>query len=648
MTIAAAPAVPALAPPPRGIDGLSSASAAEQLARDGPNRVVPETRSSRLRRIVGPLADPMVLLLLVAAPTYLVIGDTFDAIVTFVALVPVAAVGWLLEARAERTLEQLRRLTAPTATVWRDRHHTVVATEELVVGDVVWLHEGDVAPADADLVESTQLLIDESTLTGESLPVAKAVGAAGDETMVWAGTTVLAGRAVVRLTATGASTRYGRIGTLVASVRQPATPLQRGLGRLVRVLAVVAAAFCVAVIAAELLHGNGLGQAIIAGVSLAIAAIPEEFSMVYTLYLALGAWRLAQQRVLVRRLPGVETLGSTTVICTDKTGTLTHGRLTVAGLATGDGVGSDGGTLPPAARALLEAAVLASEPNPFDPLDIAIVDHARENGVHAATLHAGQLVTDWPFDPVDKYVTHLWQLPGGEHRVAAKGAMEGVLAHAAATPEARAAAQAANTAFAAEGMRVIAVASGTVAGPTGDRARDEASLRFAGLVAFSDPVRDGVKEALEDCRTAGIRVIMVTGDHPATAHAVAEALGLPHGDGGGDVIVTGDELDAASPEDLDELVASANVFARTRPEQKHQLVQALRHRGEVVAMTGDGINDAPPCGRPTSASPWASAALRWPASPPPWSCSTTTSPRSSLPYATAAGSSTTSCERSAT
>ncbi|HEX6569343.1 MAG TPA: cation-translocating P-type ATPase [Acidimicrobiales bacterium] len=574
-----------------GLDGLTAAEASARLARDGPNRLVPEDRARRVKRLVGPLADPMVALLLVAAPTYLAIGDTTDAVVAFAALGPIAAVGWLLESRAERTLERLRRLTAPVTTVWRDGVRRDIPTEELVVGDLVWLHEGDVVPADAAVVQLTQLLVDESALTGESLPAAKAAAAAGDQASVWAGTTVLSGRAVVRVVATGLSTRYGRIGRLVAAVRPPLTPLQRGLARLVRALAVVAAVFCAAVIAAELLHGHGWGQAVIAGVSLAIAAIPEEFSMIYTLYLALGAWRLAQQRALVRRLPSVETLGSTTVICTDKTGTLTHGRLAVAGLWTPDGARRDGGVLTDAQRTLVEAAVLACEPDPYDPLDVAIVDYARRHGVDTTTLHDGDLVADWPFDPTGTYLTHVWRHPGRPGvAVAAKGSIEGVLG--AAAGDARAA-RAANDVFAADGMRVIAVAGAAAAGPSGDRDRDEAGLRLVGLVAFNDPVREGVAAALGDCRDAGIRVIMITGDHPATAHAVAEGLDLPHERGGRDVIATGDDIDAAGPGRLRDLARSANVFARIRPEQKHRLVRALRDGGEVVAMTGDGINDAP-------------------------------------------------------
>jgi Ca2+-transporting ATPase len=576
-----------------GLDGLSSTEAVLRLRHDGPNIIVGEARGHRLKRLLGPLADPMVALLLVAAPTYLLIGDTTDAIVAFAALGPIALVGWLLESRAERTLEQLRELTAPTALVVRDGIAQPVAAEQVVVGDVIWVQEGDVVPADAAVIEVSQLLVDESAMTGESLPATKDAVASGDESMVWAGTRVLSGRAAARVSATGASTRYGQIGALVAQGRTQLTPLQRGLGRLVTALAVIAAVFCAAVVAAELLRGNGWGDAVIAGVSLAIAAIPEEFSMIYTLYLALGAWRLAQQRALVRRLPSVETLGSTTVICTDKTGTLTEGHLAVAGTWTPAGLHLAGDPLAAADVELLEMAVLACEPRPFDPLDLAIVGYAREREIDTVRLHDGTLLRDWPFDASDKYLTHVWATPAGGRCVAAKGSIEGILRRSHPVAAVRDAALAANTAFSSDGMRVIAVAAGEAPATATSRTDDEAALGFIGLVAFADPLRAGVAEALADCRAAGVRVIMVTGDHPATAHAIAEGLGLPHEADGVDVIATGDDLDAADPDRVDQLVATANVFARTRPDQKHLLVRALRRRGEVVAMTGDGINDAP-------------------------------------------------------
>ncbi len=578
------------------VGGLSAAEAAARLVRDGPNTVVPEAKVSRVKRLLGPFSDPMVALLLVAAPTYLLIGETTDAIVAFVALGPIAAAGWLLESRAEHTLEQLRRLTAPTATVTRDGVVRAVPVEEVVIGDHIHVREGDVVPADATVSASTQLMVDESSLTGESLPIEKRADPGDqDAQALWAGTTIVTGSAEAVVVATGTATRYGRIGRLVADARSGRTPLQIGLGRLIRALTIVALVFCAAVIVAELLHGDGWGDAVIAGVSLAIAAIPEEFSMVYTLYLAMGAWRLAQHRALVRRLPSVETLGSTTVICTDKTGTLTEGQLAVVAVWTpADGTVGNGEALGSGPTELLEAAVRASEPDPFDPLDLAILAFAAAHGIDVRRLHGDEFAADWPFDATDRYVTHAWLARDRrERRVAAKGSIEGVLAHSRADASVQTDAEAANATFTARGMRVIAVAAGEAPLSAASRDEDEGALRFAGLIAFSDPLREGVPQALRQCRDAGIRVVMITGDHPATAHAVASGLGLPHERDGEDLIATGAELDDADARRLDDLAAGTNVFARMRPEQKHLLVQALQRRGEIVAMTGDGINDAP-------------------------------------------------------
>lgn len=577
--------------PPTAASGLTSLEARARLARFGPNRIVPERRRSPvLDWLLRPLADPMVVLLLVAGSTYLALGDAFDAIVILVAVVPIVLVSLVLETRAERALDRLRQLTAPSAVVWRDGRQTVIPTEQIVPGDLVVVKEGDLIPADGELVDSGQVMVDESALTGESQPAEKSVAGSGEDRQVSAGTTVLSGRAAIVVSATGPGTRYGKVGSLVAGIRQPETPLQRRIRQLISQFAIGAFAFCVAVAAVELGAGRGLAAAIIAGVSLAIAAVPEEFPMVYTLYLTLGAWRLSREHALVRRLASVETLGATTVICTDKTGTLTMGRMEVAALRADEGITSSTDSLRPSDRALVEAAVLACEPSPFDPLDQAILRFAESRGISVRSLHRGRLLHDYAFDPVLKYVSHVWLLDGAT-RIAAKGATEGILDRSRASASTRRSALDANNTLASEGLRVIAVAGGCLPEPIGDRSRDESHLRFLGLIAFSDPVRIGAADALRECREAGIRVILITGDHPVTAHAVAEEIGLPHSDQ--NPVVTGDELDAADEQTLDRLVRQSNIFARIRPEQKYRLVKALRAQGQVVAMTGDGINDAP-------------------------------------------------------
>jgi Ca2+-transporting ATPase len=558
--------------------GLSAAEAKARLASSGPNDLVPEGRTGDIWTVVrSAVTDPMAALLVVASATYILLGNPRDAIVTLVALVPIVSVSVILELRAERALESLRRLTAPTALVVRDGLELPIPARELVVGDLLLVREGDIIAADARLVEGTELVVDESALTGESHPVAKLP--LDDETAVLsAGTTVRAGRGASIVTATGVRTRYGQIGTLVATIKPPSTPLQTLIRRLVVQLSIVAGAFCVAVVALELFRGAGLAAAIIAGVSLAMAAIPEEFPMVFTLYLGLGAWRLARGRALVRRLVGVETLGAASVICVDKTGTLTMGAIEVAFVWTAPGWDED---------TVLGAAVRASEPRPYDPVDIAIARAASARGLDVDELHSGELLRDHPFDANDRYVTHVWRR-ATSCSAYAKGSLEGILAHGTKSAALRESVLSANQDLAERGMRVIAVAEAPRVSLEGDRASDEAELELRGLIGFVDPLRPGVKESLAECRAAGVRVIVITGDHPATAAAVARAIGLESGD-----VATGADVDGADETTLALMVERANVFARVRPEQKYRIVRALRAGGHVVAMTGDGTNDAP-------------------------------------------------------
>ena len=558
--------------------GLTALEAAQRRATFGPNVLVPESATTgllpTLRHIV---TDPMAILLAIASATYVALGETEDAIIAFVALIPVIGVGLLLELRAERALESLRRLTAPNARVIRDGVEQLLPAAELVPGDAIVLHEGDIVPADARLVAGADVVVDESTLTGESQPLMKTLRS-DEEAALWAGTTVLSGRGTGIISTTGVRTRYGAIGALIARTESKPTPLQALVRRLFLTLSAVAAAFCAGVVGIELWRGSSLPEALIAGVSLAMAAIPEEFPMVFTLYLGLGAWRLARDHALVRRLVGVETLGATSVICVDKTGTLTLGTIEVADLWTAPDV---------EVSELLRSAVLASEPQPFDPLDQAIVRTAAAHGTDVAKLHASVLIRDHPFDPETRSLTHVWREQNGVNAYA-KGALEAFAALGATEVDVMDLARAANERLAARGMRVIGVARSAAVREDGDRVSDERALRLVGLVAFVDPERPGVAEAIAECRSAGVRVVMITGDHPITAAAVATSLGL-----GPVSIVTGPELDVADDAQLSSLVATANVFARARPEQKYRLVRALKERGEVVAMTGDGTNDAP-------------------------------------------------------
>jgi Ca2+-transporting ATPase len=571
------------------VTGLSPEEARARLARHGPNRLVEVERWAFLREAVALVADPMALMLAAAAAAYFALGETRDAVILLVALVPVLGVDVLLGVRSRRALRALAAAVRPRATVVRGGTAREIATEEIVPGDALLLSEGDVIHADGLVRRAANLAVDESQLTGESEPQGKAPLEAGtgglvpESGRVYAGSVVLAGHGLAEVTETGGRTRFGRIARLVAEAGAQPTPLQRRTGRMVRALGLAAFAVAVAVFLLSLWRTGDPYGALLGAVSLAIAAIPEEFPLVFTLFLSLGAYRLSRHRVLVRRLACVETLGSTTVVCTDKTGTLTEGRFAVDAHVAVD-AGVDEATL-------LEAAALACEPAPADPMERAILAHCAEHGIDVAALQGRwTLAADYDFDPAGKHMSHVWTPTDGMARIVAKGALEGVLDHCRPDPATRARAEAENRRLAAQGMRVLAVAARDLGRPTGVRAEDERDLVPVGLLGFRDPLRPEVPSAIAECTAAGIAVKLVTGDHALTAHAIADAAGVPHADDG---VVTGAELDRLPPAERAERVRRAAIFARVRPEQKLAIVEALAERGEIVAMTGDGINDAP-------------------------------------------------------
>lgn len=559
------------------LQGLTTLEAQQRLLRFGRNELAPPAAHAGffvwLKRL---LMDPMVVLLLAASTTYWLLGDRPDAIVTSIALLPIFLVTAVLEQRADRALEALRALASPKIAVLRDGKRAILPAEDLVPGDVMFVQEGDVFAADGELVEGEHLSVDESALTGESHPVTKTAQGEAPQRRVLAGTTLLAGHGIVVIVETGARTEYGRIGALMSKITVSRTPIERTIARVVTQVGIVVLFVCIAVIGIERLHAESWPLAVIAGVSLAMAALPEELPMVYTLYLALGAWRLAKDNALVRRLASVETLGSTSVICVDKTGTLTFGRLELVQMLCADGI--------PQSR-LLETAALASQHDPFDPLEKAILTRARADGI--SPNDPASLAADFPFDPQLRRATRLWLLDG-KYLVATKGAPEVVLERCSLDAAAKARFFAEVERFAASGARVLAVACRSSVDAIRQRDEAERDLIFLGLLAFADPVRPDVAAHLAQCRTAGIRVVMITGDHPATALAVARGIGLDTSAG----VLTGEDLAGMSRTALADALERTAVFARTRPEQKLEIVEALHLRNLVVAMTGDGTNDA--------------------------------------------------------
>jgi Ca2+-transporting ATPase len=564
--------------------GLSVAEALKRLRSQGPNRLVTSARWAAARQVLESLADPMALMLAAAGAVYLVAGEVRDGAILLAALVPVLGVDVALQLRSRRALFKLARATAPRARVIRGGAELEVPAEQLVWGDLLILQEGDVLPADGVVRSATHLAVDESQLTGEAEPVEKAPSAGGGadapgESRFYAGSLVLSGSGRGEVTATGGRTRYGAIARLVAESEPEQTPLQRKTGRLVRLLGIAAVAVAAGVFALRMASGARASEALLAALAVAMAAVPEEFPLAFALFLSLGAWRLARRGVLVRRLASVETLGATTVICADKTGTLTRGTFDLDVLVP----------LGASETELLTAALLACEEKPEDPLERSIVDRVRRDGVSVAELRARwTLARDYAFDPAGRHMTHVWRGRDGAWVVASKGALEGVLEHCRVTVEQRQRAEAENARLASEGVRVLAVARGVRTDPGVDRAAAEHALQLLGLLGFRDPLRPEVPAAIAECASAGIRVKLVTGDHAITAAAIARQAGI-----GVTYVLTGPELEALTSEERLESVQRASVLARIRPEQKHAIVEALSRSGEVVAMTGDGINDAP-------------------------------------------------------
>jgi len=537
------------------------------------------------------VSDPMALMLIGAAAIYALTAEYRNAIILGAAALPVLLADVILEAQSRSALKKLAHANASRAHVIRDGREGEIAGEEIVVGDLLVLREGDLVHADAIVRWSANLTIDESQLTGESEPQVKTsssiAAAQPDENSVYSGSLVVSGHGYAEVYATGPRTRFAKIAQLLATTRQGPAPLERKVARITRWLVLIAVTIA-AVIFVLRFHATGRGiESILYAIGVAISSVPEEFPLVLTLLLSVGAYRLSRQGVLVRRLSCVETLGATTIICLDKTGTLTIGRFALVAHESFD---------PNDEAALLENAVLACELDPADPMERAIFDHCREHQVDIERLHrVWTLVRDHPFDPLGRHMSHVWhRTVDGKpiERVVAKGAAEGILSHCSIDPGRRQAILQTNADLAAKGLRVLAVADRQSENVDHDAARetDEQGLKFRGFLAFEDPVRPSVAGAIAECQRAGIRLKMITGDHPLTAHAVAESAGLLHDDRD---LMTGADLDRLTPAELAEAASRCAIFARVRPEQKFAIVDALVRAGEIVAMTGDGVNDAP-------------------------------------------------------
>jgi len=591
------------------IPGLTQTEAARRLADEGYNELPSSRRRNSFAIALEVIREPMFLLLVACGVVYLFLGEPKEALMLLGFVFVIMGITIVQERRTERALDALRDLSSPRALVIRDGQQQRIAGREVVRGDIVLLAEGDRVPADAILRHGVNLSADESLLTGESVPVRKraaegvqelAKPGGDDLPAIFSGTLVTQGQGIAEVLATGLRTEIGKIGKALQTLEAEQTLLQKETGRLVRSMAFVGLSLCVVVVVLYgLTRGNtalSWKQGFLAGIATAMATLPEEFPVVLTIFLALGAWRISQKRVLTRRIPVIETLGAATVLCVDKTGTLTQNRMSISKLVT-DGRTFDandprGPSLPEEFHPLVEFGILASKKDPFDPMEKALRELGTRHLARTEHLHENwNLVQEYPLSPELLALSHVWKSPDGRAiMIASKGAPEAIadLCHLDG-PRRQDLLQRA-TEMAGEGLRVLGVAQGRpVAQGDLPPQQHDFEFTFLGLVGLADPIRPAVPGAIQECYSAGIRVVMITGDYPATAQSIGRQIGLRSAD----EIVTGPELDRMDDAQLRQRLATANIIARVVPEQKLRIVNALKAAGEVVAMTGDGVNDAP-------------------------------------------------------
>ena len=585
------------------LTGLTEEEAARKLDAEGFNELPSTKKRHFISILLDIIKEPMFLLLVACGTLYLFLGDIREAIMLLGFVFVVIGITFYQERKTERALEALRDLSSPRARVIRDGKERRIAGREVVCGDILILNEGDRVPADSIMLTCLNLLVNESLLTGESVPVRKAasdceeeMGRPGGDDLpfVYSGSLVVQGQGIARVTATGAGTEIGKIGKVLQSVEPEKTMLQKETGRIVRKLAIIGMGLCVMLVVILRFTCGSWIESLLAGLTLAMATLPEEFPVVLTIFLALGAWRISQHRVLTRRVPAVETLGSTTVLCVDKTGTLTMNRMEVKQLYSENqywNADPSASSMPEHFHGLMEYCILAGQTDPFDPMEKAIRQVGEKYLAQTEHIHENwSLIHEYPLSKALLSLSRVWKSPDGPNYViSAKGAPEAIidLCH---FDETRALEISTHvSAMADDGLRVLGVAKARFDETGLPDSQHDFEFEFMGLVGLADPVREAVPNAVRECYGAGIRVVMITGDYPGTARHIALDIGLESPD----QMITGPDLDKMSDEELRQRINTVNIFARVVPEQKLRLVNAFKANGEIVAMTGDGVNDAP-------------------------------------------------------
>ena len=583
--------------------GLTDQEARERLVIDGYNELPGTQNRTFFHILFEVLRQPMFLMLIACGLLYMFLGDHKEALMLMGFVVVIIGITFYQEQKTERALEALRDLSSPRALVIRDGRQQRIAGREVVRDDIMLIAEGDRVPADAVLLTGSHINVDESLLTGESVPVRKKawdgrleMGRPGgdDQPFIYSGTLIVKGHGIAQVRSTGIRSEIGKIGKALQILEPEDTNLQQQTGKIVRNFAMIGLAMCTMVVVVfGLTRGNWL-QGFLAGITLAMATLPEEFPVVLTVFLALGAWRISQRHVLTRRVPAVEMLGAATVLCTDKTGTLTQNRMTVTHLMIGTElieVELQQRSLPEAFHELVEFGILATPADPFDPMEKALKEVGGRTLVNTEHLHADwNLIREYPLSEKLLAMSHVWRSTSRQtFLIATKGSPEAIadLCHFDAA-QMKAMHKQINQ-MANLGLRVLGVAKAEFTSMDLPTEQHDFEFKFLGLLGLADPIRSEVPGAIKECHDAGIRVMMITGDYPGTARNIARQIGLKPLD----EIITGAELDAMSDDELRKRIKTTCIFARSVPEQKLRIVAALKANGEVVAMTGDGVNDAP-------------------------------------------------------
>ena len=572
--------------------GLTSAEATKLQEQYGRNELTPQKKDSFFKKALHTICEPMFLLLIVAAIIYFLLGEPRDGAIMLIFVVGIIGIDIIQEWKTDKTLSALRDLSAPHIRVIRNGQEQEIASADLVPGDLMLIQEGVKIPADGVIISCADLCVDESSLTGEAEGVWKISSDKAEPTKdywkkdyCYAGTLVIQGTALIQVDRIGASTEYGKIGLGLANAPVEATPLQTQTSKLVKTCAIIAGVLFAIVGVftwfniSDHSFGDRLIESILSGVTLAMAMIPEEFPVILTVFLSMGAWRLARKHSLVRKLPSVETLGAVSVLCVDKTGTITMNQMTVQ--ETWINTDSE--------HKLAETMGLACETDTYDPMEKAMLSFCEGMGIKKDSLFSNKFISEYAFTNELKMMGHVWK-KDGEIIIAAKGSPEKIISICDLTEEAKKKAEDETNKLSSQGLRVIAVATAT---PENESqippSLTDCKLTLLGLVGLADPPRESVKEDISACNRAGIRVVMITGDNGITASAIAKRIGIS----GSDNIITGEDLDKMSDEELRDAVKNVSIFSRVIPQHKMRIVKAFKENGEIVAMTGDGVNDAP-------------------------------------------------------